>query len=153
MQHQLDYVLRTVEERGVRFVRLWFTDVLGFLKSFERFTKERLGNAPEYQFLAKDQAKSNGSLPWTRVSPSLFLTGNTYVLLSKEQKAFLVIDPWGKRGADQVAKLRKDQQLGPLEVVMFSHAHYDHYDGVYDISDREKFQIWKSKISKLGKRK
>ncbi|HZJ26541.1 MAG TPA: glutamine synthetase family protein [Acidimicrobiia bacterium] len=34
MQQQFDYVLRTVEERGVRFVRLWFTDVLGFLKSF-----------------------------------------------------------------------------------------------------------------------
>src|SRR2546429_9942429 len=34
MQQQLDYVLRTVEERGVRFVRLWFTDVLGILKSF-----------------------------------------------------------------------------------------------------------------------
>ncbi len=34
MRQQLDYVLRTVEERGVRFVRLWFTDVLGFLKSF-----------------------------------------------------------------------------------------------------------------------
>jgi glutamine synthetase len=34
MQQQLDYVLRTVEERGVRFVRLWFTDVLGTLKSF-----------------------------------------------------------------------------------------------------------------------
>jgi glutamine synthetase len=29
-----EYVLRTVEERGVRFIRLWFTDVLGFLKSF-----------------------------------------------------------------------------------------------------------------------
>jgi glutamine synthetase len=28
------YVLRTVEERGVRFVRLWFVDVLGVLKSF-----------------------------------------------------------------------------------------------------------------------
>src|SRR3982750_883022 len=28
------YVLRTVEERGVRFVRLWFVDVLGLLKSF-----------------------------------------------------------------------------------------------------------------------
>jgi glutamine synthetase len=27
------YVLRTVEERGVRFVRLWFVDVLGLLKS------------------------------------------------------------------------------------------------------------------------
>jgi glutamine synthetase len=34
MQQQLDYVLRTVEERGVRFVRLWFTDVLGTMKSF-----------------------------------------------------------------------------------------------------------------------
>jgi glutamine synthetase len=29
-----DFVLRTVEERGIRFIRLWFTDVLGFLKSF-----------------------------------------------------------------------------------------------------------------------
>jgi len=29
-----DYVMRTVEERGVRFVRLWFVDVLGLLKSF-----------------------------------------------------------------------------------------------------------------------
>ena len=31
---QRDYVLRTVEERGIRLVRLWFTDVLGNLKSF-----------------------------------------------------------------------------------------------------------------------
>src|SRR4029079_1620791 len=31
--HQQDYVLRTVEERRVRLVRLWFTDVLGQLKS------------------------------------------------------------------------------------------------------------------------
>src|SRR6266516_3321942 len=31
---EADYVLRTIEERGIRFVRLWFTDVLGFLKSF-----------------------------------------------------------------------------------------------------------------------
>ncbi|MFA5891930.1 MAG: glutamine synthetase family protein [Actinomycetota bacterium] len=30
----IDYVLRTVEERDIRFIRLWFTDVLGFLKSF-----------------------------------------------------------------------------------------------------------------------
>ena len=33
-EHQRDYVLRTVEERGIRLVRLWFTDVLGNLKSF-----------------------------------------------------------------------------------------------------------------------
>ncbi|HET6350709.1 MAG TPA: glutamine synthetase family protein [Coriobacteriia bacterium] len=29
-----DYVLKTVEERNVKFVRFWFTDVLGVLKSF-----------------------------------------------------------------------------------------------------------------------
>jgi glutamine synthetase len=29
-----DYVLKTVEERGIHFVRFWFTDVLGMLKSF-----------------------------------------------------------------------------------------------------------------------
>ncbi len=33
MEHQQSYVLRTVEERGVRLARLWFTDVLGQLKS------------------------------------------------------------------------------------------------------------------------
>ena len=34
LDQQRDYVLRTVEERGVRLIRLWFTDVLGNLKSF-----------------------------------------------------------------------------------------------------------------------
>ncbi|MGI9624878.1 MAG: glutamine synthetase family protein [Acidimicrobiales bacterium] len=33
MEPQQAYVLRTVEERGVRLIRLWFTDVLGQLKS------------------------------------------------------------------------------------------------------------------------
>ena len=30
----VDFVLRTVEERDIRFIRLWFSDVLGNLKSF-----------------------------------------------------------------------------------------------------------------------
>ncbi len=34
IEQQRQYVLHTVEERGVRLVRLWFTDVLGQLKSF-----------------------------------------------------------------------------------------------------------------------
>jgi glutamine synthetase len=33
MDKQRDFVLRTIEERGVKFVRLWFTDVTGTLKS------------------------------------------------------------------------------------------------------------------------
>lgn len=40
MTPNTDYVLRTVEERGVRFVRLWFTDVQGLLKSFAIPTSE-----------------------------------------------------------------------------------------------------------------
>ena len=33
MDRQQEFVLRTLEERDIRFVRLWFTDVLGYLKS------------------------------------------------------------------------------------------------------------------------
>ena len=33
MDKQAEFVLRTVEERDIRFVRLWFTDILGALKS------------------------------------------------------------------------------------------------------------------------
>ncbi|GAA1867123.1 type I glutamate--ammonia ligase [Myceligenerans crystallogenes] len=33
MDRQQEFVLRTVEERDIRFIRLWFTDVLGVLKS------------------------------------------------------------------------------------------------------------------------
>ena len=33
-EQNIDFVLRSVEERDIRFVRLWFTDVLGNLKSF-----------------------------------------------------------------------------------------------------------------------
>ncbi len=40
---EAEYVLRTVEERGIRFVRLWFTDVLGFLKSFTITSQELEG--------------------------------------------------------------------------------------------------------------
>lgn len=29
-----DYVLRTIEERDIHFIRFWFTDVLGMMKSF-----------------------------------------------------------------------------------------------------------------------
>jgi glutamine synthetase len=44
VRRQQDYVLRTVEERGIRLVWLWFTDVLGFLKSFA-VTSEELEQA------------------------------------------------------------------------------------------------------------
>lgn len=114
---------------------------VAFLKSFERYSKQRLGNAPSYRFLAREQAETNGSKPWSRVSEHLWLTGNTYVLTSKDH-AFLVVDPWDKRSADQVVKLQNEQALGKLEVVMFSHAHFDHYDGIYHLPGRDTFRTW-----------
>ncbi len=41
-----DYVLAAVREHDVKFIRLWFTDVLGFLKSFA-ITREELEEALE----------------------------------------------------------------------------------------------------------
>ena len=39
-QKDKEYVLKTAREKGVRFIRLWFTDILGFLKSFAITIKE-----------------------------------------------------------------------------------------------------------------
>jgi len=43
LTEEAQYVLRTVEERGIRFIRLWFTDVLGFLKAFTITSQELEG--------------------------------------------------------------------------------------------------------------
>lgn len=115
---------------------------VAFLKSFERFTKQRLKNPPQYRFLAHEQAATNGSKPWSKISEHLFLTGNTYVLVSKEKRAFLVVDPWDPHSARQLPKLKEDERLGDLEVVLCSHAHFDHYDGIYSVLQRDKPQLW-----------
>jgi len=46
MERQQDYVLRTVEERAVRLIQLWFTDVLGIPKAVT-ITPAELENALE----------------------------------------------------------------------------------------------------------
>lgn len=114
-----------------------------FQKSFERFSKERLKDAPKYDFLVpKEQIASGGEKPWARVSAQLWITGNTYVLKAKDGNAILVLDPWGQRSADQIEKLRKDEKLGAVEVVAFSHAHYDHFDGLYVMDARDRCEVW-----------
>ena len=45
MDKQTEFVLRTLEERDIRFVRLWFTDVLGFLKSVADRKSTRLNSS------------------------------------------------------------------------------------------------------------
>jgi glutamine synthetase len=44
VQSQINYVMKTVEERHIRFIQLWFSDVLGIPKSFQ-ITSAELENA------------------------------------------------------------------------------------------------------------
>jgi glyoxylase-like metal-dependent hydrolase (beta-lactamase superfamily II) len=114
---------------------------VAFLKSYERYTRERLGSPPKYSFLAKGQAGSNGSKPWSTLSANLWFTGNTYVLRSKDGPC-LVVDPWSPHSEKQIVKLQKDEKLGRVEVVLCSHAHYDHYDGAYFLRERDRPLVW-----------
>jgi len=118
-------------------------DEAGFMKSFERFTKQRLGNQPAYDFLVpKEQIASGGDKPWAKLGDHLWITGNTYVLKSRQGNGIFVLDPWGQRSADQIEKLRKDEKLGPVELVAFSHAHYDHFDGIHVLNGRDRCEVW-----------
>ncbi len=46
MDDQRDFVLQTCKDQDIKFIRLWFTDILGFLKSFA-ITVEELEQALE----------------------------------------------------------------------------------------------------------
>ena len=86
MGKQEDFVLRTLEERDIRFVRLWFTDVLGFLKSvavapaelegafaegigFDGSAIEGFARVYEADMLAKPDPSTFQILPWRGESP------------------------------------------------------------------------------------
>jgi glutamine synthetase len=82
VEPHVDYVLQTVSERDVRLIRLWFTDVLGQLKSFA-ITPAELENAfadgmgfdgsaidgfsrtVENDLLVQPDASTFELLPWT----------------------------------------------------------------------------------------
>ena len=83
---QQQFVQRTLEERNIRFVRLWFTDVLGFLKSvaiapaelenafaegigFDGSAIEGFARVTESDMLAKPDPASFSILPWRTESP------------------------------------------------------------------------------------
>jgi glyoxylase-like metal-dependent hydrolase (beta-lactamase superfamily II) len=115
------------------------------LKSFERYTKDELGSAPKYSYLAPEQvgtANPQGNpKPWTRLSPHLFLTGNTYALVSHEGPVLLV-DAYSPNIVERVAELKRDHGAGPVEIVTISHAHNDHYTGVFALAPVARFEVW-----------
>lgn len=81
MQRQQEYVLRAVEERNIKLVRLWFTDVLGQLKSvaispveletafeegmhFDGSAIDGFSRVQESDVLARPDAATFEVLPW-----------------------------------------------------------------------------------------
>ncbi|MDQ1103548.1 glutamine synthetase [Nocardioides zeae] len=87
MGKQEDFVLRSLEERDVRFVRLWFTDVLGHLKSvavapaelegafsegigFDGSAIEGFARVYESDMLLLPDASTFQILPWRATGPS-----------------------------------------------------------------------------------
>ena len=88
MDKQTEFVLRTIEERDIRFVRLWFTDVLGTLKSvavapaelegafaeglgFDGSAIEGFARVYESDMLAKPDPSTFAVLPWRAESPGV----------------------------------------------------------------------------------
>jgi glutamine synthetase len=86
MERQQEFVLRTIEERDIRFVRLWFTDVLGFLKSvavapaelegafaegigFDGSAIEGFARVHESDMLARPDPSTFQVLPWRGEAP------------------------------------------------------------------------------------
>jgi len=86
MERQQEFVLRTIEERDIRFVRLWFTDVLGFLKSvavapaelegafaegigFDGSAIEGFARVHESDMLARPDPQTFQMLPWRGEAP------------------------------------------------------------------------------------
>ena len=82
MDRQKEFVLRTLEERDIRFVRLWFTDVLGYLKSvaiapaelegafeegigFDGSSIEGFARVSESDMVARPDPSTFQVLPWT----------------------------------------------------------------------------------------
>jgi glyoxylase-like metal-dependent hydrolase (beta-lactamase superfamily II) len=112
-----------------------------FLKSYEAFSKERRGHPPPVHFLDATQVATAGERPWSRLSEHLYLSGNTYVVASREG-ALWVVDPYGEQLGTKIHELQEEQKLGAIERVTVSHGHNDHYLGLYRLKDRDSFQVW-----------
>jgi glutamine synthetase len=86
MSKQQEFVLRTIEERNIRFIRLWFSDVLGTLKSvaiapaelenafeegigFDGSAIEGFARHTESDMLAKPDPSTFSILPWRTEAP------------------------------------------------------------------------------------
>lgn len=82
-ESSIDFVLKTVEERDIRFVRLLFTDVLGHLKSFS-ISPEELEEAFE-EGIGFDGSAVDGFARLEESDMLAFPDANTFQLMSRKE--------------------------------------------------------------------
>ena len=87
-----EYVLKTAKEKDVKFIRLWFTDILGFLKSFA-ITIEELEGALE-EGMGFDGSSIEGFARIDESDMIAFPDPNTFQIL-----------PWRPREKNAVARM------------------------------------------------
>jgi len=87
-----EYVLEAVREHDVKFIRLWFTDILGFLKSFA-ITREELEEALE-DGMGFDGSSIQG---FARIDES--------DMIAQPDPATFAILPWRPSGHSAVARM------------------------------------------------
>ncbi|MBN2538558.1 MAG: glutamine synthetase [Deltaproteobacteria bacterium] len=87
-----EYVLKQVRENNVKFIRLWFTDVLGFLKSFTIMPRELEGAFEEG--MGFDGSSIEG---FARIEES--------DMLAKPDPSTFVIIPWRESDGMNVARM------------------------------------------------
>jgi glyoxylase-like metal-dependent hydrolase (beta-lactamase superfamily II) len=112
-----------------------------FLKSYERYSKDRKANPPPVKYLDRYQVGTDGRKPWTRLSEHLHFTGTTYALSSR-RGGLCLIDPFGELIAAQVVRAQLQRLARDVEIAIVTHAHGDHYSGVHDLASRGGLDVW-----------
>jgi glyoxylase-like metal-dependent hydrolase (beta-lactamase superfamily II) len=54
----------------------------------------------------------------------------------------LLVDAYSTGIVDRVAELKRDHGVGPVETVTISHAHNDHYTGIFALTPVQRFEVW-----------
>nr|MBP7323982.1 glutamine synthetase [Deltaproteobacteria bacterium] len=142
-------VLRTVKDKKIKFIRIWFTDILGFLKSFAIVAEELEGaldegmgfdgssiqgfaRIDESDMIAKPDPATFAVLPW-RPQDGAGVARMFCDVLNPDGSHYVGDPRWAlKRNLEKAAKMGYILKVGPeLEFFYFKSS-----DGVPEVLDR-----------------
>ncbi|HNR12118.1 MAG TPA: glutamine synthetase family protein [Thermodesulfobacteriota bacterium] len=142
-------VLRTVKDKKIKFIRIWFTDILGFLKSFAIVAEELEGaldegmgfdgssiqgfaRIDESDMIAKPDPATFAILPW-RPQDGAGVARMFCDVLNPDGSHYVGDPRWAlKRNLEKAAKMGYILKVGPeLEFFYFKSS-----DGVPEVLDK-----------------